>query len=186
MKKIFYIILFITLLFMMFSCQKIDPLVENSNINGLSKLSNDTNYSDIKVSIEGLESSGEGFSPIDTISTLSETLTDNEGNFGLENIPAGNYIIKAEKEGYFPTKQFIEITENSNISLDEPLVLYPLGDYGTLNGNVKYIDKSEHTGILLEIKTPEGEPLPGMYTFSDKEGDYSFDFIPVGSYVVYA
>ncbi|NUU96020.1 hypothetical protein XO10_06950 [Marinitoga sp. 1135] len=80
----------------------------------------------------------------------------------------------------------MDIKNNEKTTLGASLVLYPLGDYGTLNGKVKYIDKSDQTGILLEIRTPEGEPLPGMYTFSDKNGNYSFDFVPVGNYIVYA
>ncbi|KAF2956287.1 carboxypeptidase-like regulatory domain-containing protein [Marinitoga sp. 38H-ov] len=186
MKKILYISISIFLILFLFSCQKIDPLLGNSDISGLAKLYDSFDYTNIKVSIEGLESTGEGFSPIDTISTLGETYTDEKGNFTLENIPAGNYILKAEKEGYFPTKQFINVIEDSEITLEKTLILYPLGDYGTLNGNVKYIDKTNHSGILIEIRTPEGEPLPGMYAFSDKNGNYSFDFVPVGNYVVYA
>lgn len=187
MKKYVYIFLLSILsILILFSCQKIDPLLGNSNISGIANLNDSNNHENIKVSIEGLESEGEGFSPIDSISVIGDTISEKNGNFLLENIPAGNYIIKAEKDGYFPTKQFIEVTDNSEITLDNTLVLYPLGDYGTLNGNVKYIDKSDHTGILLEIRTPEGEPLPGMYTFSDKNGDYSFDFVPIGNYVVYA
>ncbi|WP_129410053.1 carboxypeptidase-like regulatory domain-containing protein [Marinitoga lauensis] len=133
MKKYIYVIsLSIITIFIFFSCQKIDPLLGNSNISGLTKLSNTINYENIKISIEGLEAAGEGFSPIDTIATLGDTLSDKNGNFLLENIPAGNYIIKAEKEGYFPTKQFIEVSDNSEIELSEPLILYPLEDYGTL------------------------------------------------------
>jgi hypothetical protein len=186
MKKNIYFLIFLSFLFIFFSCQKVDPLLGNSNINGLAKLSDSSNHENIKVSIEGLESLGKGFSPIDTISTLSETLTGDNGNFKLDNIPAGNYIIKAEKEGYFPTKQLITVTENSEITLEKPLILYPLGDYGSLEGNVKYIDKTDHSGIVVEIRTPEGEPLPGMYEFSDKNGDFLFEFVPIGNYVLYA
>ncbi|BBE31553.1 hypothetical protein OSSY52_16940 [Tepiditoga spiralis] len=184
MKKYIYIaVLSILLILTLFSCQKIDPLLGNSDISGISVLNDSNNHENIKISIEGLEN---GFSPIDAISTISATLSDKNGNFSLENIPAGNYIIKAEKNGYFPTKKFINVEDNKEITLDSTLVLYPLSDYGTLNGNVKYIDKSDNTGILLEIRTPKGEPLPDMYTFSDKNGNYSFEFVPVGNYVIYA
>ncbi|KLO25122.1 hypothetical protein [Marinitoga sp. 1155] len=187
MRKNFYtIILLLFSIFLISSCQKIDPLLGNSNIGGVAELSNSENHENIKVSIDGLESSGEGFSPINTISEIGKSITNSNGNFKIENIPAGNYIIKAEHEGYFPTKQFIEVKEESEITLDSSLILYPLGDYGMLEGNVKFIDKSIHSGILLEIRTPEGEPLPGMFTFSNEEGNYYFDFIPIGNYVIYA
>ncbi|GAB6189837.1 hypothetical protein JCM30566_15790 [Marinitoga arctica] len=185
MRKLLFL-LSIMILFLIISCQKIDPLLGNSNIGGIAKLSDKSNHENILVSIEGMESSGDGFSPIDTISKLGDGITDSNGNFIIENIPAGNYIIKAEHDGYFPTKQFIEVKEDSEITLESSLILYPLGDYGMLKGNVKFIDKNIHSGILLEIRTPEGNPLPGMFTFSDNDGNYYFDFIPTGNYVVYA
>lgn len=184
MKKIIFLLtVLLSLMFVFVSCQQnITPLMENSNISGNAIFSDKSTHGDILITVEGIEN---GYSPIDTVLQLGDSLTDNEGKFTVESIPSGIYIVKASYDGYFPTKTFAEI-KNSDIILSEDLILYPAGDSGQLEGYAKYIDRSINSSILIEIKTKDGDPLPGMYTFTDRKGYYYFDMVPVGEYVVYA
>lgn len=165
----------------LFSCQVIpfDNAGGYGTIEGYAKFFDKSIHSGIEVSVKG-------FVGGDSLTTIDKVTTDSEGRFVLKNIPTGIYVIEASHEGYFSTKALVRVDPDETTYLEDPLILYPIGDYGSLEGYAKFVDKYNHKGIAVQIRTPEGEPLPGMFTLTDEDGYYHFDMVPVGNYVVYA
>ena len=87
MKKIFFILGFANLLGILFSCSK--EVIDESGF-GIVK-----GRVLKEITFEPLVNAKISSSP-----STSSVITDANGNFILENIPAGNYSFQAQKEGY--------------------------------------------------------------------------------------
>jgi hypothetical protein len=115
-------------------------------------------------------------------------VTDGEGRFQLDGIPAGTYRVRAE------------LPDNLNKAADQQVLIQPGRCAGaefttTSLGSVKgkLFDSSGEPASqiyikLIPAKTTEGEKEPWrgreLSAYTDKEGIYSFTQIPPGQYVI--
>jgi hypothetical protein len=119
---------------------------------------------------------------------IFETTSDDSGNYNLENIPSGQYIVDVVKPGfsYMPFNPIVNLlpdTNNLNLMLTE-IILPPSG---AVQGEVVFDITGEpvmFAGIhFIPINSfPVGG---GVYTFgnTDSSGFYSVD-VPSGDYYV--
>jgi len=109
------------------------------------------------------------------------TYSDAAGHYRIENVPAGDWIISAYKEGYLTESKDVSIPEDQVASCDLTLTVYetPQRDtiavYGTVfNGN-------DNTGIgnASMVFTPTDPTLGSYYrhVFSNDAGEYATDLI---------
>ena len=104
-------------------------------------------------------------------------ITDSEGKYQLDTILCGNYQITVNKVGYDSFISSSRYTVNSNADTNpESIALH--SQYGTINVYSSYNDKSDYSGILVEL-------FNGMSllksSFSDSSGLVVFNNIPIGS-----
>jgi len=108
--------------------------------------------------------------------TSFSTQTNAEGIYYIENVPAGNYIIKCTKDGFDDAQLNIEIIANEDISAD--FLLMPEGstNYGSVAGTVTNTDGDPVVNVVCQVE--------GLYnsSLSFDDGSYEIFLIPSGTY----
>jgi len=143
------------------------------------------------------------------ISPVAETLTDQNGFYKFENLPALYYLARYSKDGYENVLEKIQIQPNLIINLNVPLV--PAGaptptptpqPKSLLHGCVvQYVGilavvpepvPDAHIMVFKSWMTPAGrtsiEPAPPLFceAYTNEEGLYEIPEIPYGSYHILA
>lgn len=143
-----------------------DPYVGTNIIRGVARFSDRENHAGIQVSII-------------SVNVQRETVTDAAGNFEFTELPNSGYVLMASYAGYFPTNTYIWAITGLTHQISENMILYPLGKYGTVQGHAFFIDRQNHQGIAVNIRTLAGQELPDLIALTDANGFFSFDSVPV-------
>ncbi len=116
---------------------------------------------------------------------IKHTMTNADGNFTFQNIPIGEYIIYAVKDGYtMSTKRSLTFT-GSDINLAD-LVITVDSEY--IKGNIYgyAYDDNGHAFDGAIIRLLNGAGATVSETFSATDGEYFFSKVDAGSYTVTA
>jgi len=127
------------------------------------------------------------------------TRTDAHGHFTFEHVPVGVVGITAGKASFEPYAGQLEVVENEAVNID--IILQPVaeGDHpmGSIHGTVRDTD-GQAISLAHVMLVPQGnrgdngfhDPNDGMrgriVAFTDEQGDYAFDGVPVGVYLARA
>ena len=114
-------------------------------------------------------------------SEMASDLTDGEGYYNIDQIPAGFYDVIASLEGFYnDTVEGVEIVEGNLTTQDLALTAIT----GSLEGVVTDLDANTLlSGASVWIEQDENEIASGI---TNEEGHYSIPDIPIGSYNVIA
>ena len=105
---------------------------------------------------------------------LASGLTDEFGEFSFPALTAGDYILKAYKDGYYPNMIDVEVAKTViEIELEATNDLVPTYEWVNFYCNDNYINgELIQPGDVIEAYNPEGF-LCGQY-FVTEEGSYGF------------
>jgi hypothetical protein len=134
------------------------PLARGS-ISGILQLEDEPNH---------------GGALVEVVGAGLQTITDAAGNFSIDQIPAGQYIVRLSKENY-ATLDLPDI----GISLDQDTDLGSrtlLLERGTISGVAQLDDAADHTGIQVAIVGQEGVAT------TDADGNWILDALPADYY----
>ena len=122
------------------------------------------------------------------------TLTDEEGNviqsiiteggtFELQNVPNGTYVLKAEAEHGFVTKEITIF--NGDVSALELIIA---ADTATIWGHVEVEDREgiQHRRNWVHVTAYNNEGNAVAQCKSDNDGKYEFKNLPLGEYAIVA
>jgi len=129
------------------------------------------------------------------------TRSDRDGAFAFEGVPAGNYTINIGRFGYVPFQGEIEVVADEVVELE--IVLQPMGgqdiEFGSVAGNVSDVENApiELAHVMLmpvfDDENPGGRGpngrhgwLPPLVAFTDADGNFEFEAVPVGAYTARA
>lgn len=131
------------------------------------------------------------------------TRTNDDGAFAFDEIPAGEWTLVVGKRGYLPFEEEIEVVEEEVLEIDVVLELFNEEDveFGSVSGSVNDAE-GEPIELAHVMLIPEAgdENDPGhrgehngrhgwgrpLVAFTDEEGLFSFDEVPVGDYIARA
>jgi protocatechuate 3,4-dioxygenase beta subunit len=124
-----------------------------------------------------------------------ETLTDEQGYFEFAELPAGEYFVEVEAEGFHPLRDIVLLP--AGMEVKRTFYLRPLGfEPATLDGFVREaatssgvpgdpIPGAEVLLVMMNVITEGDDSLPGVYrAFTNEEGYYRFAAVPPTSYQV--
>ena len=106
--------------------------------------------------------------------------TDSSGSYTITNLPDGEYVITAEKDGTTGTANVTVSANGQNVSGTGNVQL-PYGG-ADLSGKVIDINDQAVPGAEVVLKTKAGAEIGRSVT--DAQGDYTFAHIPDGAYVI--
>ena len=141
--------------------------IERGTIAGIARLEGYSDYSGVKVSILGTE---------------YETTTVEDGSYSF-NVPASNYPGGLRFEyGDFETTSYastIPVLTNSTYAI--PDIQLKCLNVPSVYGKVTIygLTRAEYDGITVKIAE-----LPSFSYTTDKDGRYSFEHVPVGTYTL--
>jgi hypothetical protein len=104
-------------------------------------------------------------------------LTDASGNYGVTNIPVGNYAIAFSATGFTDTSGTVTITSGSTATVNVSLAPVPTVD-PYVWGNVHDSAGVDVTDATLTLTGPSGQT---MVTYTGAVGTYEFKNIPTGA-----
>lgn len=114
-----------------------------------------------------------------------ETPTDANGDYLLEGLPAGLFLVKAEAEGFVNRTIELQLAAGENYALD--IVLTPEGEGGGGGtggtGRISGIVTDEETGDPLAFAEVHIEGLD-VRVLTDEAGAYSIDELAAGTYAL--
>ncbi len=116
---------------------------------------------------------------------IKHTMTNTDGNFTFQNIPVGEYILYAVKDGYsMSTKRSLTFT-GSDINLADMVVAY---DATYIKGNIYgyAYDDNGHAFDGAIVRLLNGAGVTVSETISATDGEYFFSKIDAGNYTVTA
>jgi len=105
------------------------------------------------------------------------TSSNASGKFFFNNIPVGSYSIMATIAGYSAVQKDIFISVGSN-SIIFPK-LFPNESYGTLAGNIRLENASNHSGAMIRLAGTQ------YMAVSNSNGEYAINHIPEGKYTAF-
>lgn len=110
--------------------------------------------------------------------------TDAAGRFVLDGLPPGNAVVTAMHEGYGMASAAVQVQAAETLSL-ATLTLAPRAPEGVgrLVGTASLLGEQDHQGIEIRVT---GGPEIERTTATDAAGDWAFDELPAGSYVLEA
>jgi hypothetical protein len=115
------------------------------------------------------------------------TYTDATGHYSIENVPTGQWVISAYKEGYLTVSQQADIAEDATTPVSLVLALYDAPDQETVLVGGRVSDGTNNAGLdgARMIFTPVDNTLGGEYhrdVTTAADGTYSVDLIANGEY----
>ncbi|USK42072.1 carboxypeptidase regulatory-like domain-containing protein [Cytobacillus oceanisediminis] len=112
---------------------------------------------------------------------VAQTLTDEQGNYILSNLPPGPYNVIFSAEGYVRRTLSVALSPNESIVLNAALESNP----ASLTGNVREAESLlPVANALIQVFLPSGTLLGT--TLTDFEGNYSISGLPAGPVEVIA
>lgn len=103
--------------------------------------------------------------------------SDENGDFTIDGIAAGPYIVFANAYRHLPFSGNAEIAEDGSTTVDIVLEEVPVG---SVEGDVTDEDGNPLPDVLINCVQPNQDP----FTFTDSSGHYRIDNIPVGVWIV--
>lgn len=141
--------------------------IERGTIAGIARLEGYSDHSGIKVSILG---------------TDYETSTAEDGSYSF-TVPAGNYPggLRLEYEDFETTSYASTIPVLTNSTYAIPDIQMKCLNVPSVYGKVTIygLTRAEYDGITVKIAE-----LPSFSYTTDKDGRYSFEHVPVGTYTL--
>lgn len=118
---------------------------------------------------------------------IKHTMTNENGQYTITDLPSGDYLVYAIKEGYgLSTKRQITITDYTLNLTDIAIVLNEDLGKGTLYGITYNTSKVPVSKIKVTLSTIDDIPLVVAKTYSTTDGEYVFYNLDVGTYTVNA
>lgn len=124
---------------------------------------------------------------------LDTAMTDSNGQFVVENLPAGDVEITFEKDGYIVTTQSATVIEDATTQINATLIVVDTGE-STGDAAGRVIDAMTGSGIsevqlnlragIRQLSDTSGEIV--ATTITNEDGDYSFANVNAGTYTVFA
>ncbi len=121
-----------------------------------------------------------------------QTQTGDDGSFGFDGVPAGEYMIVAVDRELGMARDQIEVADD-NVTNVELQLGGRQGDdengIGSVSGSVVNQNGEDVAGahiVLQSMNHDRGDMMRPMTTQSDREGAFSFDEVPAGNYIVAA
>lgn len=113
-------------------------------------------------------------------------ITGDDGSFLFEDVPAGEYHMDAGARGYEMVIADIEVAEDEVFEIN--FELDPLGELGdaSIIGQVIDAETEEPLGNVHLVIHRRGRPHFQARTITDEMGNYVFEHVPAGEYVVNA
>ena len=115
--------------------------------------------------------------------------TDSSGDFTLDDVPAGTYVVLAGEKGvgFASTSVTVTTDQTSTVALSLVAVATPTTGTGSLSGQVTDSSSAPVVGATVQIvQESAGAPSALLQTTTDSNGDYSFATVPVGNILVVA
>jgi len=127
----------------------------------------------------------------------ARTLSNEEGQYSFENVPAGVFMLSAGKIGFMPFMDEIEVTADEVLEYDFVLDGFHHDDWdlGSVSGTVIDEEHNPLEGanvILIPQHGDDDRGNPGggwdrpLFAFTDEEGNFLIDEVPVGNYIARA
>lgn len=120
-----------------------------------------------------------------------ETLTDANGQYGFERVPAGSYQVVAGRTGYKQLSKPAQVVADSTTEVNFLLEAVPAIEYGKLYGRV--VDAVTSTpiaaawvAIQMDVTDPLAATPTCMKAYTNASGYFSIERVPVGTGTVYA
>jgi len=161
--------------------------VSNNLYGKISLADQDTDLGN-NVSLEGVE-----VSLVRTSSTNNweyNTTTDAEGNYSFARLTAGEYVLRASKEGYITITQTIYVHYNQENVYNIMLEMINSTDTTTVGNASGYIYDNKTGNVIANltlyvregINNVDGEVL--LVTETTSSGEYFIEGLPAGNYSV--
>ena len=112
------------------------------------------------------------------------TRTDKSGGFFMDEVPEGKYVLYVFAGGFWPYKEEVKI--HGNEVTYTRIILRPVVEKGHLNGNV-YGEKWPG-GQIVPVEGAKLKLLNHGNTFqgtTNEDGEFTFEFVPEGDYILY-
>jgi len=121
-----------------------------------------------------------------------KTMTDSSGHFVLDNVPAGQYVVRVERSGYFGPPGATPLQTASatvNVASGSANVTLSMRQGGTIGGRLRDESGLPMAGATVQALTVEyanGVPTLSVAADSktDDRGEYSLFWLPPGDYIV--
>jgi len=145
---------------------KVVDVVANAIVRGIAVFSNLQDHAGIAVRAIGQ-------------SVDRDTVTDSAGNFVFENLPEGDFVIEASAPEYYPTSKLVTAVNDEDRQIPDQMILYPIERFGMVQGHAYFIDRQDHSGIAVNVRTLAGQELPDLIALTDAQGFFEFENVPV-------
>ena len=112
------------------------------------------------------------------------TKTDKSGGFFMDEVPVGEYVLYVFAQDYFPHKEEIRVAEGETTYTR--IILKPVIEKGSLNGHI--YGEELPSGRLIPVKGASLKLVNHGGSFestTDEFGEFLFEHIPEGKYVLY-
>ncbi len=153
-----------------------EVVVDNSGgVTGLVVDNNGLSVADATVKIFDLN-----FNPI------KHTVTDASGNYSITNVPQGDYLVYAVKDGYsLSLKQSVNISNSIEVLSDIAITPYSFDTTGILYGHVYDTKNDQLGGVKVNLYRQSDDTLL-FSTISADDGEYVIYGITEDTYTLQA
>ena len=139
---------------------------------------------------------------VDECSEASSVASANasaDGSYSINNIPIGNYILLFKCEGFMTVLKTLVLTKDTSVNykVEDTRIIQAGGGggggtappNGSLSGTIKNAvtdDPIEEAGITIQLRKGQNNMsgTPYRTTYTDEDGDYSFEGVDYGYYTV--
>ena len=108
-----------------------------------------------------------------------ETTTNNTGDYSIQNIQAGTYLLVTAKSGYLPAEESITLNAGQSVT-GENISLSPQQVNGSLSGKIRNANTNNPVATAV-IQLLNGNQVSYEVT-SNASGNYSFQNVQAGTY----
>ncbi len=162
LKKSWFILLPFLILFIgMMGCDQ----ETTGTLEGVVTLENQETHEGIEITLLG---------------TQYRAVTESSGTFKIRDLPAGDYTLRMDYEGYRIYRDTISVSAGEEASVGEITLSEKTVPYGSITGFVKVQGEPTHEDVLILLA---GTPYSAV---TNTTGMYTIDQVPPGSYKLIA
>jgi hypothetical protein len=128
--------------------------------------------------------------------TRIRTTSDTQGSFVFENLPAGKYVVQANREGFFNSPQGNPLPSIvANVTVDTATshrILITLIAGAVISGTITDVESRPMAGVqmsAMKLQYEDGRPVFALGTpvvVTNNRGEYRIPWLPPGEYYVRA
>ena len=128
--------------------------------------------------------------------TRIRTTSDTQGSFVFENLPAGKYVVQANREGFFNSPQGNPLPSIvANVTVDTATshrILITLIAGAVISGTITDVESRPMAGVqmsAMKLQYEDGRPVFAVGTpvvVTNNRGEYRIPWLPPGEYYVRA